>query len=249
MHDQRRKTIKQLAEEKEYISIKELQEIFPDVTVMTIHRDLDALEAQGVITKVRGGARSVRMSGDTKLDLRERENRDEKQTIVRKALQFVKEDSCIFFDAGTTCQMLAKALPDINMTVVTTAPSIAIDLSALTKPSINVLCGNLNRTNLSLSGYNTLNMLDSINIDIAFVGVSGLSEEYGLTCGTESDMYVKKKVIEKSRTSVVLCDSSKFRRIMPFTFAHLADVDYIVGEGSFPESFLSAAEKAGTVVL
>ena len=55
MHDQRRKTIKKLAEEKEYISIREIQDLFPDITVMTIHRDLDALEQQGIITRSGAG--------------------------------------------------------------------------------------------------------------------------------------------------------------------------------------------------
>ena len=90
---------------------------------------------------------------------------------------------------------------------------------------------------------------EKVNIDLAFIGVSGCSVDAGFTCGTESDMLVKNLVIRKARTSVIMCDQSKLSRLMPYTFARLEDVDYVVSDGLFPSSFVQAAQAAGVTLL
>ena len=102
---------------------------------------------------------------------------------------------------------------------------------------------------MALSGQNTVDMLNKINIDLAFIGVSGCSAEAGFTCGTESDMVVKRTVIQKARCTVVMCDRTKFSRLMPYTFAEFSDVDYLITDGELPEAIRRAAEGAGTVIL
>jgi DeoR family transcriptional regulator of aga operon len=92
-------------------------------------------------------------------------------------------------------------------------------------------------------------MLDKINIDIAFIGVSGCSVEAGFTCGTEGDMLVKRKVIQKARTSVVMCSKEKFSCLMPYTFAGLSEVDYLITDGFLPDGFQSAADESNLIVL
>ena len=91
-------------------------------------------------------------------------------------------------------------------------------------------------------------MLENINIDLALIGVSGCSAEAGFTCGTESDMVVKRMVIQKARTSVMMCGREKFSRLMPYTFARFADVDYLISDSKIPDSVLAAAQ-AGHVCV
>ena len=249
MSNIRQDKIMNLIENNEVITIKQIQAMFPEVSVMTIHRDLDALAARGHLVKIRGGARAIHCASETQFDVRERENPEGKNVIAKKALQLIQPGSSIFIDAGTTNLTLARSLPDINLTVFTTAPNIALELRHLVNPSINLCCGNLNRANLAVSGYKTLEMLESINIDLAFIGVSGCSLDAGFTCGTEGDMLVKKLVIKKARTSVLLCDRTKFSRLMPYTFAGLEDVDYLISDGPLPENFAKAAAAAGVTVL
>jgi DeoR family transcriptional regulator of aga operon len=110
-------------------------------------------------------------------------------------------------------------------------------------------CGTINRKNLALSGQNTLEMLSKINIDVAFIGVSGYSLEAGFTCGTESDMLVKSQVIKKARKAVVMCGSEKFTCLMPYTFAELSDIDYLISDNELPEPIAKAAKEANVVVL
>ena len=245
----RQDRIKEYIEEKNVVTIKQLQELFPDVSLMTIHRDLDVLEAAGAVVKFRGGARSVRYAGDPEFNVRMRDNNSGKILIARKAMELIQPHSSIFLDASTTNLMLARSLPDINVNIFTTGPSIALELCRLHNPVVTLCCGTINRKNLALSGQNTLEMLDKINIDLAFIGVSGCSVDAGVTCGTEGDMLVKRKVIQKARTSVVMCGREKLKCLMPYTFAQLSDVDYLVSDGPMPEQFQIAAHKAGLKLL
>lgn len=245
MNKIRQERIKEFIEEKNVVTIKQLQALFPNVSLMTIHRDLDALVEEGSVVKFRGGAKSVRHSGDPEFNVRMRENNAGKLVIAQKALELIQPHTSVFLDASTTNLALARSLPDINLNVFTTGPSIALELCRLHNPVVTLCCGTINRKNLALSGQNTLEMLSGINIDQAFIGVSGCSVEAGFTCGTESDMLVKRLVIQKARTSVAMCTKEKLSCLMPYTFAKLEDVDYLISDEAMPESFASAARQAG----
>lgn len=245
----RQEQIREYIEKNNVVTIKQLQSHYPEVSLMTIHRDLDALEQQGIIVKVRGGARLVHHSGDLGFDVRLQESNSGKREIAHKALSLIQPNSTVFMDASTTNLMLARCMPDMDLHIFTTGPNIGIELCRLQNPSITLCCGRINRKNMALSGQNTLDMLSKINIDLAFIGVSGCSAEAGFTCGTESDMVVKRTVIQKARCSVVMCDRTKFSRLMPYTFAEFSDVDYLISDGEVPEQIRLAAEESGAVIL
>lgn len=245
----RQDRIKEYIENKNVVSIKELQALFPDVSLMTIHRDLDALVSSGAIVKFRGGAKSVKHEGDPEFNVRMRENNAGKITMARKALELLQPHSAIFLDASTTNLALARILPDISLNIFTTGPSIALELCKLHNPVVTLCCGTINRKNLALSGQNTLEMLEKINIDMAFIGVSGCSVDAGFTCGTEGDMLVKRMVIQKARRSVLMCGRQKLNCLMPYTFAKLEDVDYLICDEPLPQSFADPAQKAGIILL
>ena len=245
----RQDRIKEYIEEKNVVTIRELQDLFPNVSLMTIHRDLDTLEDSGAIVKFRGGARSVRYAGDPEFNVRMRDNNSGKLLIARKAMELIQPHSSIFLDASTTNLTLARNLPDMNLNIFTTGPSIALELCRLHNPVVTLCCGTINRKNLALSGQNTLEMLEKINIDMAFIGVSGCSVDAGFTCGTEGDMLVKRLVIQKARTSVVMCTQEKLRCLMPYTFATMKDVDYLISDAPLPEPFRIAAGECNTILL
>ena len=249
MNSIRQSVIRDYIEKNNVVTIKELQTLCPDVSLMTIHRDLDALAQSGIIVKVRGGARSVRHAGDLGFDVRLQENNQGKMIIAHKALELIQPGSTVFLDASTTNLMLARILPDINLNIFTTGPNIAIELCRLHNPNITLCCGTMNRKNMALSGQNTVEMLEKINIDLAFIGVSGCSADAGFTCGTESDMVVKRMVIHKARTSVVMCDQTKFSRLMPYTFARFEDVNYLICDGRVPETVDRAMKTQGIMIL
>ena len=107
-------------EENQYVTMKQLQALCPDVSLMTIHRDLDALVLDGRVIKLRGGARAVRQSIDPGFEERMQENNTGKMVMARKALGLIHPGMTIFLDASTTNLFLARILPDIHINIFTT---------------------------------------------------------------------------------------------------------------------------------
>ena len=196
MYSIRQEQMREYIEKKNIATIKELQAMFPEISLMTIHRDLDALQDSGYVVKFRGGVKSVRLAGDPEFNVRMRENISGKSAVAQKALELIQPHTSVFLDASTTNLALAKVLPDINLNIFTTGPSIALELCRLHNPVVTLCCGTINRKNLAVSGQNTLQMLQDINIDMAFIGVSGCSVEAGFTCGTESDNWAIRAAVE-----------------------------------------------------
>ncbi len=245
----RQERIKEYIESKSFATIRELRELVPDVSLMTIHRDLDALERQGIVVKHRGGVRSVHHPDDVEFNVRKQENNHGKLIIAKKALKLLQPHSSIFLDAGTSNLFFAQHMPDINVNVVTTGPSIAMELCRLHNPIVTMCCGTVNRNNIAVTGLQTLEMIKNINIDMAFVGVSGCSPDVGFTCGTEADMLIKKMIIKKARVTVMMCGNEKFSRLMPYTFASMEDVDYIISDKPLPDEYHRAAKKMNIKML
>lgn len=245
----RQDRIRTFVENKNIATIKELQHLLPDVSIMTIHRDLDVLERQGVLVKYRGGVKSIKHLGDVEFNVRLKENNPGKLLMAKKALSLLQPHSSVFLDAGTSNLFVAKNLPDIKLNIITTSPGIALELSRLRNPVITLCGGTLNRNNLAVSGNKTYEMIDQFNIDTAFIGVSGCSVDAGFTCGTEGDMLIKKLVINKARTSVLMCGTEKLKCLMPYTFATMSDIDYIVSDASMPQNYISEAGRCGVTIL
>ncbi|MBE6602595.1 MAG: DeoR/GlpR transcriptional regulator [Ruminococcaceae bacterium] len=245
----RQERIKKYIENQNVATIKELREVFPEVSLMTLHRDLSALEEMGIITKYRGGVRSVHQLDDIEFNIRMKENTAGKTSMMKKAMKLLHPQSSVFLDTSTSNLILARNLPDMDLNITTISPSIALELCRLKNPTVNLCGGTMNPRTLSVSGINTLELLEKINIDLAFIGVSGCSADVGFTCGTEADMLIKRLVIRKARTRVVLCGADKFKRLMPFTFAEISDVDYIISDEPLPENFVRKSEECGVKIL
>lgn len=245
----RQETVENYIEENGKVTIDMLQKLCPDVSLMTIHRDLNALQQAGKIMKVRGGAIWVRHEKDPVFEDRMKENTRGKELIAQKALGLLDGGRSLFLDAGTTCLAIAHCLPEGEYPVFTTSLHTAMALCHLQSPQIVVCGGVVSRRNFSLSGQNTLNALRDINFDIAFVGVSGCRADVGFTCGTESDRQVKQSVLKRAGVRVLVCDRSKFYRLMPYTFAAFSDIDYLISDDAVPADIRAAAEKAGVTIL
>ena len=186
---------------------------------------------------------------EAKLEARMHTNMKSKREMAAKALKLIEPGSAVFLDAGTSSMALAQAMPDMDVNIFTTGPNIALELARLSMPAIHMCGGTLNRFNQAVSGQSTLQMLEQINIATAFLGVSGYTDEGGFTCGKEDEMLVKRLMIQKAGKKVILMDSSKCGKILPYTFGNVEDADYIVSDGRLPEELMQRAERAGTRIL
>lgn len=251
MSDTRRAGIKQYINEKGDVQFKELEQLFPDVSSMTIRRDLAFLEDDGAILRTWGGAKAVnRMvtNSENIFSLRVSENIHAKTIIAQKALELAETGRSIFIDSGTTTMCLAKILPNQNYAILTTAPNIAMEIIKNPNPSVTLVGGQLSRNNLTTSGANSINFIKNINIDIAFMATSGFSEKNGFTIGNFDECELKKAVIRKAGKVVLMMDGSKIDKNMPYTFATMRDVDIIISDVKLSDSIIKLAEKQGVKV-
>ncbi len=231
-------SIKKLIEERGRISLNELTRIYPQVSSMTLHRDLQALESEGVLIRVRGGAVSVKELNKNVEDMysqRAISNTQLKKEIAVKAIQFAERGHSIFIDSGSTTLFFAKELPDLNYYVTTNGINIAFELARKTMPVVNMIGGVISKNNLSASGSLSQMFLDNVNVDIAFMACSGFTPEHGFMCGHMNENDFKANVIKKARKRVMLMDSTKVNRSMPFTFSTLKDIDVLITDSSLPD--------------
>jgi len=231
---ERRAGILEYIQTKGEVSTDELFALFPDKTPKTIRRDLVYLEQAGAILRSHGSARVNRqylLQPEPHYSERENENSAAKYEIAEYAAKFLGSSRSVFIDAGTTMMALAQHLPDANLTVLTAAPNIALYIAAK-KPTCSVFLtgGNLNPKTLSCSGYGSMEQLKLVNIDVAFMAASGFSQANGFTVGDHFECELKRAVISKAGRTIMLMDSSKIDRSMPFTFARPSDIKTLVGD-------------------
>ncbi len=251
MNKDRRSTIKQYIEEKGEADLRELEELLPEVSTMTLRRDLIYLEEKGYVIRTRGGAVSVKRVAAAVEDmysLRAAENIEGKTKIAKKAVEFVETGRSIYIDSGTTMMCLAQELPDENFSILTSGPNIGLEIIKKTKPNVVLTGGVISRNNLSVSGSNWLHLIRNINIDIAFMATSGYSLETGFTIGNFNECELKKLVIEKARKPILLMDITKIDKTMPYTFATLKDIDILICDADLPDGIKKAAQENGVLI-
>ncbi len=178
MPSQRRDAINQYIQSKGEVRLAELEVQYPYVSSMTLRRDLEHLERMGRIIRIRGGAKSLAhlsMLKEAAYTQRQAENTQGKLAIADKAVQLVAPGRSIYIDSGTTCMCFAQRLQDQNLFVLTPAPNIALELVRNPGIRINLTGGQLNRETLTLSGFNAVDYVKSLNIDQAFMAASAFS--------------------------------------------------------------------------
>lgn len=248
----RREQILEFIKARKAVSLKELSQSFSYVSNMTLHRDLDYLENNGDIERVRGGAKYIdKETGSHEPAFVEREisNREKKDAVVKKALGLVHKGSSIYLDSGSTIMALSKIIEDEPLSVVTNSPNVALSFADKNFVNVTLCGGTLNKQNLSLCGSSAKETLEKINIDVAFLVASGYSRETGFTCGNDGETVIKNLVCKRARSVVLLIDSTKLDVVMPFTFATLCDVDYIVCDEQLPYEMRKEAENNKVIIL
>lgn len=252
MNTARRERLREYVQEKGEVQFKDLEQLFPDVSSMTIRRDLSYFEDEGVLIRTRKGAKSLSRFSAAREDvysMRAMENMESKIQIARKAVELIEAGRSIFIDSGTTTMCLAALLKSDNLSILTSGPNIGMEVIKNNNSSVTLIGGQLSRNNLSTSGANSLSFIKNINIDIAFMATSGFSLKSGFTSGDFNECELKRAIIKKAGKSILLMDASKVDKNMPFTFATLKDIDVLVSDTALPESIIKAAEKYGVEVF
>ena len=232
--EKRRDRMLKLIQTEGYVSFSKFKEEFPDVSEMTLRRDLEMLDQEKLIVRVHGGAKSINEVIGFSEDFyskRSVEHSEQKALIAKKAVDFIKPDTSIFLDSGSTTTALARILPDINCLIYTSGITCVSELARLTSAQVHLTGGRLNLKSLSTYGSYTIGQLERVNFNIVFLGTTGYSPTTGFTTSFYEDSELKRVVIKKAQKIIVLMDSSKVGKILPYTFAVPEDIDILITDG------------------
>lgn len=249
--EERRHAIAELINHSGSVTFRQIKQEFPNVSEMTLRTDLKALDAEGRIVRIHGGARSVEqvIGTDGVLSVRASKNTEAKDLIASKALSLIKPNTTVFLDSGSTTTALAAHIPDERLIIFTTGLSCAVELGRLEQANVNLPGGQLNRYSMSISGSRTIQALQTMAFDQLFLGVTGYTEATGFACGSDEEANLKRACINRSNEVILLMDSSKVGARSTFSFCGLDSVDIIVSDGNLPRTFVTRCRNAGVEVL
>jgi DeoR/GlpR family transcriptional regulator of sugar metabolism len=211
----------------ERISLNELADRL-GVSLMTVRRDLDELQAQGLVQRVRGGAVSLAAPAEEAgFAARQQWQAATKQRIGVAAATLMEPGMTVLLDAGTTTAALATSLPT-PLTVAVLSLQAADVLADRPGIRLLVLGGESRPGERSLVGLLTLRMLEELWFDCFFMSIGAVHRELGWSEFSMEDATIKQHARCRAERTIVVADSTKLGVRAFARVAGLGDVDTFV---------------------
>lgn len=239
MHDQhstaelphlRRQKILLILERDGKVMASELSQHFA-VSEDTIRRDLAELATAGLVQRVHGGA--LPRPKDTGKDYftRVSETDEVKTHLAQLAAAKVENGQIVMFDSGSTTLQIARSLPaDISITAITTSPMTAIILAEYTGIKVILAGGQLNLATMSVSGHETLRLLQGIKADVLFTGVCAIHPEVGISSLHFDEVPVKQALLDSASQVIAVTTADKLGAVEPFVVAPCSRIHMLITE-------------------
>jgi DeoR/GlpR family transcriptional regulator of sugar metabolism len=241
--ERRREQIMSYLSTRERSSVVDLSQLL-GVSEVTVRKDLDVLEGQGLLTRVHGGAV---VSGRGRMELyfaaREQESLDEKRRIAHEAAARIHSGQRIFLDGSTTALQVAHLIKDReDLIVVTNGLYTALELNLCAGITTIVVGGTMRRRSSSLVGSLNVNSLRRLRMDIGFFGARAVTAEDGLMEADLDEAQLKQQMVSSSRVVVGIVDASKFgaRSFSAFALPH--EIDQIISDTGAPPEIVAALQ-------
>ncbi|MDN3296063.1 DeoR/GlpR family DNA-binding transcription regulator [Streptomyces ficellus] len=232
--EERRRKLRDLVTDKGFARTSDLAEEF-GVSVMTIHRDLDALQSQGWLRKVRGGASclpSTQFHGS--VSERMTTMARTKHRLARAAAELLAPGQIVMLDDSTTCLSLARQMADHTpLTVITNSlPAI----SALAKePGVSLIAlgGTYFPAYDAFMGLHTAHSVESFRADVLFMSTTAVTGGRCYHMSPET-VQVKRAMMASAGRRVLLVDHTKFANQGLYALAPLTDFDLVLVDEAAP---------------
>ncbi|EOT7462203.1 TPA: DeoR/GlpR transcriptional regulator [Klebsiella pneumoniae] len=227
--EERQEKLLGILREKRKVAVSEMCDVF-NVSGATIRADLRQLEEEGLLTRTHGGAvLRTRASFEQASDTREIVNLSAKERIGQRAAALVEDGDIIVLDTGTTTLHIARNIRDRqNVTVVTNDYQIARELEA--SPSIQtiLLGGIVKKGYHCVVAINGRSILDTLNVDKAFMGTNSLSLKHGACVADIMLAETKRGMVEHASQVIIVCDYSKLNNTSLAQFTAADRIDTVV---------------------
>ncbi len=250
--EERQQAIASLVMSRGRASVAELAAAYA-VTTETVRRDLAVLDRAGLLRRVHGGAVPLRGLHVVEPTVSEREGTraNYKDAIAQAAIDFLPlSGASVLFDAGTTTARIAGLIPpDRELVVVTNSVPIAARLSTAPSVSLHLLGGRVRGLTQAAVGEPVLRGLDSLRVDIAFIGTNGISIKHGLSTPDSEEAAVKRAMVRCANYVVVAADSTKIGHEEFVSFAPIGSVDAVVTDAEITDADRNALTEHGVEVV
>jgi DeoR family fructose operon transcriptional repressor len=238
------------------VTVAALAERF-GVSTDTIRRDLDRLDADGLLIRTHGGAVSLSAHprADTGVDIRSRLQTTAKEKIGALAATLVQDGSVVIFNAGTTALSAARHLHDQRgLTVATNNLRIPAEMSPKVYRDLWVFGGVVRFSAQATIGpvaFRTNGQTSDVNIrcDLAVIGVGAVSVEGGYSTSSLEEAAMMADMMSRATKVAILADSSKIGRTLFAQIAGLGSADFFVTDTQPPADLLSALSENEVQVL
>ncbi len=207
-------------------------------SVETIRRDLRYLEAKGQLLRTYGGALSIQ-SADVgrSFEKRREEHVRAKEQMAFKASRMIAPGLTVALDGSSSCYFLARALPQVQLKVVTNSMRV---LNLLKTNPLYTLIGTGGQIDdkhedFMLAEGADLHFSEQLHIDLCFISCVGIDLSGGLYDMNDGIARIKAAMMRLSVHTVLLADASKFARKTPFLLGPVSAVDYVVDDGGLKD--------------
>jgi DeoR/GlpR family transcriptional regulator of sugar metabolism len=232
------------------VTVAELSRRF-NVSEVTIRRDLRKMARQGMLQRAHGGA-IVTTPAPPEAPVIQRMNQAQiyKECIARTAAELVNDGESIFLSSGSTTTYVARHLLDCkNLTVVTNALNIAIELAGARDITVVVVGGVMRPSELSVIGHITQLALREVRVDKVMMGMQAISLEEGMTHDYLPDVTTARAIIEKASELIVVADHTKFGKVAAAYIAPVERMTKLVTDSLIDAETLARLERMGIDVI
>lgn len=221
------------------------------VSEMTIRRDLEELDNQGLARRVHGGAIALSHPVRMPFPSRAKQHATEKARIGRATAELVGKESSVILDVGTTVFYVARALRQRSgLFVATNSVETAVELSASDNRVLllggMVYGGDQERT---LVGKPAVDLVSQLKMDVLVLGAGGITTQRGLLYFSFEEVEVRAAMLKAANTVVLAADSSKFDKQLPVALSSIEDVDVLVTDQPLTPPYAKQFKELGVHVI
>jgi DeoR family transcriptional regulator of aga operon len=220
------------------------------VSQASVRRDLQLLESQQLLTRTHGGAVASGVLYELPMRYRGGQRHEEKRAIARVAASLLEPGTAsVGLNGGSTTTEVARALASYSgLRVVTNALNIAAELAVRSNIELVVCGGSARSESYELVGPLAELTLANINLDVAFIGIDGVTGAAGLTTHHEVEAQTNRSLLRSAARVIVVADSGKIGRRGFARISELSAVDDLVTDSAATDAQVAELERAGVRV-
>ena len=221
-----------------------------DVTTQTIRRDLGEICDRGLATRTHGGARQLVSAASFAYEDRRAQNTKVKAAIGQKAAALIADRSSVILNIGTTTEQVAAALTaHQGLTVISNNINIVHILREARLANMIIAGGTVRQSDGAIVGAEAVEFIGNYKADFAVIGASSMDADGAILDFDDREVAVARAILKNARSKILVVDHTKFDRSAPHRICDVADLDVVITDQTPPESFIKAADAAGTELL